>query len=323
MLLLELKTLDTSLEHTRTRNSTTERNLLASITEHDIMDPIQVVSCEKNSTYVILDGFKRYRCALKLKLSTVPAELIANDPVQGILIFIRRQQNTGLNILDQAALVEELHIKYHLSIYDIAVKLDRSPSWVSLRLGMLKDLSPLVKRKIMSGAFPARVYLYSIKGFTRVNRVPSERVDTFVKAVSGKRIGTRDLTILSEAFFSGSKATENLLFEGKIREALELIKNVPAEVAADNQINHFQRSVLQCLKNITSDMFSLVRNSSKITYENQLFSRDVHIWSSAVQKYLNIFTSTIKELYDRSGTQDCSTDIICSGYKEKTDCINA
>jgi len=323
MLLLELKALDTRLEHTRTRNAAAERNLLASITEHDIMDPIQVVSCEKNNTYVILDGFKRYRCALKLKMSTVPAELIANDAAQGILIFIRRQQHTGLNILDQAALVEELHIRYHLSIYDIAVKLDRSPSWVSLRLGMLKDLSPLVKRKIMSGAFPARVYLYSIKGFTRVNRVPSEQVDTFVKAVSGKRLGTRDLTILSDAFFSGSKTTEKLLSEGNVREALELIKNEHAEVTADNQYNHFQRSLLQSLKNITSDMLSLVRNSSNITYGNQLFSRDVHIWSSAVHKYLNIFTSTIKELYDRSATQGCSTDIVYSGNKEKTDCINA
>lgn len=324
MLLLEMKTLDTRLEHTRTRNAAAERKLLTSITERDILDPIQVVSSEKDDTHVILDGFKRYRCALKLKMGTIPAVVIANSEVEGIFTFIRRHQHqTGLNILDQAALVEELHTRYHLSIYDIAKKLDRAPSWVSMRLGMLKDLTPFVRKKIMSGAFPARVYMYSIKGFTRVNMVPKERIETFVNAVSGKKIGTRDLTILSEAFFSGSKTTEKLLSGGNVREALELIKKESAEIAADNQFTHFQRSLLQSLKNIASDMFSLVRNSSKISYENRLFSQDVHIWSSAVQKYLHIFTSTIKELYDRSGTQDCSTDIVCSGHKEKTDCINA
>lgn len=309
MLLLELSQLDTRFEHTRTRNVAIERNLLASITERDILDPIQVVSCKDSDTYVVLDGFKRYRCALKLKMGTIPVVIIANDAAEGILTFIRRQRHSGLNILDQAALVEELHTRYHLSVYDIAARLERAPSWVSMRLGMLKDLTPLVKKKIMSGAFPARVYLYSIKGFTRVNKVPPDRVDTFVKAVSGKKLGTRDLTILSEAFFSGSKITEQLICEGNIRQALQLIKKAPEEIEG-NQLNHFQRSVLQRLKNITSDMGSLLRNYSNITYENQLFSQDVHIWSSAVQKYLDIFTLTIKELYDRSGTEACSTNTL-------------
>src|SRR5690554_5964263 len=115
MLLLEMKTLDTRLEHTRTRNAAAERKLLTSITERDILDPIQVVSSEKDDTHVILDGFKRYRCALKLKMGTIPAVVIANSEVEGIFTFIRRHQHqTGLNILDQAALVEELHTRYHL-----------------------------------------------------------------------------------------------------------------------------------------------------------------------------------------------------------------
>ena len=130
MQLLELGSFDTRLEHTRTRNAAVERNLLASITERNILDPIQVASCGNNNTYVIVDGFKRYRCALKLKMGTIPAAVIADDAVEGIFTFIRRQHHSGLNILDQSALVEELHTRYQLSIYDIAVKLDRSPSWV-------------------------------------------------------------------------------------------------------------------------------------------------------------------------------------------------
>ena len=309
MQLLELKSLDTRLEHTRTRNPVLEMNLLASITERDILDPIQVVPCEHRDRYAILDGFKRYRCAMKLKLGTIPAVVLADDTVEGIVTFIRRQQHKGLTILEQAALVEVLHTRYHMSIYDIASKLGRSPSWVSLRLGMLENLSPLVRNKIMSGAFPARVYLYNIKGFTRVNKVPSERVDTFVNAVSGKRLGTRDLSILSDAFFSGSKLTEKLLAEGDIREALRLIKKAPQEVT-DNQLNHNQRTVLHNLKKITADMLSLIRNSSQVTYENHLFSRDIHIWSSAIYKNLDLFTSTIKELYDRSGSESSSSNIV-------------
>lgn len=322
MQLLELSLLDTHLEHTRTRNAAVERDLLTSIRERDILDPIQVVASQNAGHFIILDGFKRYRCALKLNMVTIPVVVIADDAVEGIFTFIRRQQRAGLTILDQAALVEELHTSYHLSIYDIAKKLERAPSWVSMRLGIFKDLTPLVRKKIMSGAFPARVYLYSIKGFTRVNRIPKERIDTFVEAVSGKRLGTRDLTILSEAFFSGSKTTEKLICEGNVKQALALIKKSPEETASENQFNHFQQSVLQRLKNITYDMSSLIRNSSTITYDNHLFSQDIHIWSSAVQKYLNMFTLTIKELYDRSGTENSSTNTAYAGHKEKPDCIN-
>ena len=71
---MELTSLDTRFEHTRTRNSSAELNLLTSITERNILDPIQVIPCENAERYAILDGFKRYRCALKLKIKIVPAD---------------------------------------------------------------------------------------------------------------------------------------------------------------------------------------------------------------------------------------------------------
>jgi ParB-like chromosome segregation protein Spo0J len=73
MLQLELTSFDTILEHTRTRNNAVERNLLASITERGILDSIQVAWCSKAGSFIILDGFKRYRYAKKLKMGTIPA----------------------------------------------------------------------------------------------------------------------------------------------------------------------------------------------------------------------------------------------------------
>ena len=189
---IELNGIDLRLERTRVRNSVQERSLLVSITREGILDPLYVTGSIGTQQHVLLDGFKRYRCAQKLGIGMVPVECVAEDIATGIITCLRRNEyGSGLTMLEQAALIEELYRRCAMSIYDIARRLDRSPAWVSLRLGVLDDLSPLVREKIVSGAFSARAYLYGIKGFTRVNNIGKERVDAFVDAVSGKGLTAR------------------------------------------------------------------------------------------------------------------------------------
>jgi predicted transcriptional regulator len=153
----------------------------------------------------------------------VPIETLGSDITIGILTLLRREETGGIDTIEQAALIEELNKHYGMSIYDIAQHLGRSPSWVSMRLGVIEDLSPLVREKIMSGAFPARAYLYGIKGFTRVNKIGRQQVDAFVGAVSGKGLSTRELFVLSRAYFSAGGAIRSLICEGNVRRALRLL----------------------------------------------------------------------------------------------------
>jgi ParB/RepB/Spo0J family partition protein len=313
---VELSQLDCRLEKSRVKDAALERALLESISSRGILDPLDVVCCEEKDGYILVDGFKRYRCARKLGMGMVPARFIAGDIVTGILALIRRS-NSGnqLSTLEQAALIEELHQKCGLSIYDIATHLGRSPSWVSMRLGMIEQLSPLVREKILSGAFPIRVYMYSLKRFTRVNRIPSQRVDTFVSAVSGKHLSTRELFVLSRCFFSGGPVMEDLILRGDIHRAVHMYTGCAED---DSALSVKQRSFISDMTKSYVDMGRVASCARDISYESGYFVQYVNFWAAKIRRLLPRFRKITRELYDKTRPPVSGTDDVSQRGEQKT-----
>ena len=310
---IELNRLDLRLEHTRTRNTVVEQALLESIAVRGILDPLHVAGGAAEQEYILLDGFKRYRCARKLGIGMAPAECIGGDLATGILAIIRRgEYGSGVTELEQAALIEELHKRCGLSIYDIALELGRSPSWVSMRLGMFEELSPLVHEKIMSGAFPARAYLYGIKGFTRVNKDSSRRVDDFVAATSGKGLSTRELFVLSGAYFAGGSVIERLIREGDVRRALRLLSADP-QGSEDPALSERERQFIKDLAATSAGINRIIGNAAHGSEGAAAFMQYINLWSNSILKRLEEFKAVIHELYHRSEPAGSSADPVPAG----------
>jgi hypothetical protein len=64
---IELSRLDLRYESHRMRQPSVEARLLSDIAERGIAEPLEGVG-----NYILLNGFKRYRSARKLNISTVP-----------------------------------------------------------------------------------------------------------------------------------------------------------------------------------------------------------------------------------------------------------
>jgi hypothetical protein len=311
---IELNSVDLRFEHTRHKNADIERRLLSSIMDQDILEPLRISVCKDTQRPVLLDGFKRYRCARKLNKGIIPVEYIGEDVVDGVLCLLRRESVSGLNILEQAGMIEELHQTYSLSIYDIATGLGRSPSWVSMRLGMIGELSALVRGKIMSGAFPARAYMYGIKGFTRVNKISAECVDSFVEAVSGKGINTRDLIMLSKAYFTGGKTTVQLILEGDTHRAIKMLAcKAGVGSTRGTTLTEVQHSFVADLEIIAKSMGRIVGSGVAKNSMTPLYMHEVNIWSATICKNLKVFSTIIRELYDYSGRTDNRFDALEPG----------
>jgi ParB/RepB/Spo0J family partition protein len=300
MEIVEFSAIDLCLEHTRRKDAEAERELLTSIMERDIEEPLSVVTCEAPHVYVLLDGFKRYRCARKLGKGTVPVRCMAQDIPCAILSMIRREAAGRLSVMEQAALIEELHESYGLSIGDIAVRLERSPAWVRIRLGMMSELSGLVRQKIMSGAFPVRAYLYGLRGFMQDHNVSGDRVDAFVRAVSGKGLSTRELFVLSRAYFTGGTAVERLIREGDAYRALRMLCADP-DNKDDAALSERQRRFIKDLTATAASMNRIIVNVPGVNEGKGSFMQYVNLWSAAILRRLDEFSTVIKELYDRSG----------------------
>jgi len=248
-------------------------------------------------------------------MGMVPAECVAEDVATGIVTVIRRNEyGCGISVLEQASLIEELHRRCAMSIYDIAQRLDRSPAWVSMRLGILDDLTPLVREKILSGAFPARAYLYGIKGFTRVNNIGKERVDSFVGAVSGKQLGTRDLFVLSRAFFTGGNVIERLVLEGDAHRALRML-TIDADGSDDTTLSEKERLFIKELQTHATGMSWIIAQGDTMAMDTGSFSQYVNLWSAAILKRLSKYAVAIKEIYDRTGHSECSAHPVTPGSR--------
>lgn len=111
---LELSQLDLRYEGYRLRQPGREAALLSAIAQEGIREPLLGVTRE--GTPIVLDGFKRCRCARTLHLHVVPFASWGNDEVAGMLRLLRADRQHALSLLEQARFVDELHTERGLSV---------------------------------------------------------------------------------------------------------------------------------------------------------------------------------------------------------------
>ncbi len=171
---IEISAVDTRYEKHRVRDLSSERAILARMSERGMEEPLSGVGDSRRM--VLLDGFKRYRSARKLNLGLVPWEPAGVDEAEGILSLLRPTQRKPLGILEEAEFLRELQATQGMSLGELASALSRSKSWVCMRVGLLEGMRPLVREKIFAGLFPAYAYMHVVRPFMRMKRVSAEHI---------------------------------------------------------------------------------------------------------------------------------------------------
>src|SRR6266545_3550720 len=186
---VELGSLDLRYQSFRLKQPALEQRLLSSILQRGIEEPLEGVDLSApsaaNPAQVLLNGFKRYRCARHLRLATVPYSSLGRDEAVAILGLLKLSNHRTLSILEQAAFIAELKNVRGLKVAEIAAELSRSKSWVTMRLGLMAEMSEPVRQQLFAGAFPVYSYMYLMRQFMRMNGVKAQEIDQFVLATSG------------------------------------------------------------------------------------------------------------------------------------------
>ena len=220
---VELSSFDLRYEDCRLKSPLTEKVLLTSILERGVRDPLQGVDVDGRR--ILLDGFKRYRCAKKLHIEIVPYRSLGQDEVCGIIDLIRFSNVKSLGILEQARLIDELKTGHRMSHSDIAALLEKSRSWVSMRSGVIREMSEYVKRQVFAGEFPAYSFMYTLRRFIRMNTVKKSEIETFVRSVAGKHLSIRDIDLLAKGYFNGSDELRAQIKNGNLSWGLRRLKH--------------------------------------------------------------------------------------------------
>lgn len=246
---IERSSIDLRYQHFRVQNPGREKRLFVSIERNGIQVPLEVMHEQAGKRAILLDGFKRYRSAEKLGIEELPVSVIGSSEVEGLLRIIRHNDSSSLSGFEEACFIEELHTEYHLSISEIARRVERSVTWVRLRIDMLKNMSDTIREKIAGGAFPLRSYLYELGPVTRV-RGNGHNVEQFVKAVSGHDYSTRDIATLSRAYFGGDEMVQQQVAKGNVDWTLRMLKDKSAPQNGDindTPQKRFERHLHNCL----------------------------------------------------------------------------
>jgi len=222
---VELSGLDLRYESFRLKQPALEERLLASMAQRGIEEPLEGVDVRQ--TKVLLNGFKRYRCARKLRLATVPYCSLGPDEAAAILSLLKTSNSRALGILEQAAFIAELKNVRGMNVAEIAAELSRSKSWVSMRLGLLVEMSAKVRQQLFTGAFPVYSYMYLLRQFMRMNGVKAEEIEEFVLALSGRGLSVREVEQLAHGFFRGPESFREEIRKGNLALPLERMRQVP------------------------------------------------------------------------------------------------
>jgi hypothetical protein len=133
---VEISSFDLRYESYRMKDKRAEKALLASILEHGIREPLQGVDTVGTSgtsgTRILLNGFKRYRCAVKLSIEIVPYTSLGSDEAFGIITLLRIANSKNLTIIEQAKLIDELNKVYKMNVAEIAQLLEKNQTNVKL-----------------------------------------------------------------------------------------------------------------------------------------------------------------------------------------------
>lgn len=297
---IEISQLDLRYEDYRIKHSPLEGKLLSSIAEMGIEEPLKGVSLA--SGHVLLDGFKRCRCARKLRITTVPYTSLGEDEIAGILQLLRPNRAKSLHILEEARFVDELAKGHGLSVTEIAAELSRSKGWVSMRLGLIGEVSPAISKELFAGAFPAYAYMSIVRPFMRMNVAKRKDADAFVQALGGKNLSTREIDCLAGGFFRGPESFREEILKGNLALTLEQIQEATQVVAADPGVcSKFECQLLKDLERTGYLMQRIMGKSHDPQIKSRTFHAQAHLLTTGILSRAKAFTQSIQQLHDRSG----------------------
>ncbi len=208
MMDLEFSQIERRYEKLRRRNARKERQLVASLAEKGQQLPVVVVAAGEPHTYVLLDGYKRVRALESLRHDIVRATLWDLAEIDALLLerLMRTSESDG--VLEQGWLLDELNERFALSHEELARRFDKSQSWVSRRLALVRTLPREVQDRVQRGALPAHAAMKYLVPMARAKRSDCVRLIT---ALGALRPSTREVEALYAAWVSGNEETRELV----------------------------------------------------------------------------------------------------------------
>jgi hypothetical protein len=184
-----------------------------------------------------------------------------------------------------------------MSLAEMADALGRSKAWVSLRLGLLEAMSPVVHKHVFGGGLPVSSWIYSIAPFRRLNGVTVSQVDEFVGAVSGRGLSLRQIEQLAHGYFRGPESFRQELRGGHLTLLLQQMAAVPVD---PDGCSEFERILVGDLEQIQKHAQRVAGKSQDRRLQSRAFFVQCHLLTGSLLSRGKGFLQILKQLHDRT-----------------------
>jgi ParB/RepB/Spo0J family partition protein len=229
---LEFQQIDLRYEGLRKRHPQKEHLLLASLEARGQICPVVVLAQKATASYVLLDGHKRLRALKRLRQDTVRATIWDLDEAEALLLERLMRTGGAESPLEQGWLLAELKDRFHMNLEDLGRHFDRTPSWVSRRLGLVMDLPDEVQDEVRKGRIAPHTAMKVLLPLARANRTEALR---FLAVLLRAAFSTREAVVLQTGWLKGDDQVRTRILEDP-RLFLRAQQTDPSALRADLRI---------------------------------------------------------------------------------------
>jgi len=221
---IEIAHLHLRYAHTRVHGPERVSSLASSIERFGQIIPV-IALREGVDSFVLIDGYLRVKAVQRCLGDTVAAEIWECKEEEALVEVLARAHTRKWDLLEEAALLRELHQQHHLSQSRIASMLGRKQGWVSGRLALYnalsEDLVELIRKGCISTWAATRVIAPIARAIPEHGKVLSENL-------SKEDLSTRDLAL----FFRHYQKANRKQRENMVRQPALFLKALHAREEA-------------------------------------------------------------------------------------------
>jgi ParB family chromosome partitioning protein len=315
---IEMAQLQLRYAHTRIERPEKVLALASSIERYGQILPV-IVLREGIHSFVLIDGYLRVKALKRCGSDTVLAEIWECKEEEALVQILARDNSRKWDLLEEAALLRELHDHSQLSQSRIASMVGRKQSWVSGRLalyhGLSEDLFELIRKGSISTWAASRVIVPIARAIPEHGKVLSENL-------SKESLSTREMA----QFFQYYQKANRKQRDNMVREPFLFLKSLHAkdETAEAKVLKEgLEGKWLRDLRVITHMLRGLLREVPTLLYSGQA-NLDRRLLLTAFEESQTLFMKLENDLRrlsreDHPGETPCHFEPASAGCAHSAD----
>ena len=266
---LEHCQLEMKYEVLRVQSSAAQARLMASLAQCGQQSPVLVVRAAECERPVLIDGYRRVASLRALGNDLVMATELAMSESEALLFRHRMASTEPRSALEDGWLLRELNEEFGLSEDELARRFVRSKSWVSRRLGLVRELPQSVQEEVRQGRLSSQAAMKHLVPLARANEA---QVVMLAARAGAARLSVRQLGEVTAAWRQADAETRWRIVERpelfiRAKESRERAQSAAAVEAERALLNDLERIGWLARRALTQLKARWVRTATLSTQE--------------------------------------------------------